>query len=118
MSTFWQLGRIRSMLISLNYTWLVLGGLAVWYLAQVWLPFYLGGAAVWPLALGLLLLYGGGLLFAEAVRTRVAGIFTPAWPRSVHLFPFGAAAAYPLRTLEPGRAVCVALAGPAVLALL
>ena len=118
MSTFWQWGRIRSMLVRLNYTWLVLGGLAVGYLAQVWLAPYLTGAAAWALAVGLVLLYGGGLLLAEGVRTAAAGIFTPAWPRSVHLFPFGAAAAYPLRTLGAGRAVCAALAGPAVLALL
>ena len=118
MSTFWQLGRIRSMLISLNYTWLIVGGLAVWYLAQVWLPPYLGGATAWALAGGIVLLYGGGLLLAEAVRTCATGIFSPAWPRSVHLFPFGAAAAYPLRTLGAARAVCAALAGPAVLALL
>ncbi len=118
MSTFWQLGRIGSMLIRLNYTWLIVGGLAVCYLAQVWLPPYLSGAAAWVLAVGLILLYGGGLLFAEAARTAAAGIFSPAWPRSVHLFPFGAAAAYPLRTLGAGRAVGAALVGPVVLALL
>ncbi len=104
------------MMISLNYTWLILGGLAVWYLTQVWLPPYLSGTAVWPLAVGMVLLYGAGLLLAEAVRTRLAGIFTAAWPRSVHLFPFGAAAAYPLRALGAGVAARTALAGPVVLA--
>lgn len=118
MNTFWQLGRIGSMIVRLNYTWLIVGGLAVWYLAQVWLPPYLSGAAVWPLAGGIVILYGGGLLFAEGVRTGVAGIFSPAWPRSVHLFPFGAAAAYPLRTLGTIRAAGAALVGPVILALL
>jgi hypothetical protein len=116
MNTFWQLGRFRSMIVSLNYTWLIVGGLAIGYLAQAWLPPYLGGAAVWPLAGGMVILYGAGLLLAEAIRTRAAGIFSPAWPRSVHLFPFGAAAAYPLRTLGPGRAIRAALAAPAAMA--
>lgn len=107
------------MIVSLNYTWLIVGGLAVWYLATGWLPTYLPGTgAVWPLAVGMVLLYALGLLLAEAIRTRLAGIFSAAWPRSIHLFPFGAAAAYPLRALAAGPAARTALAAPVVMALL
>jgi CBS domain-containing protein len=109
------------MLVKLNYTWLLVGGLGLWILALVWLPSYLGTVPTWvPWALAALTLviYLVGLLLAEAVRTRVAGIFSPAWPRAIHLFPYGSAAAYPLHTLEPGRMMGAALAAPLVLAVL
>jgi CBS domain-containing protein len=109
------------MLVKLNYTWLLVGGLGLWILALVWLPSYLGAVPTslsWALAALTLVIYLAGLLLAEGVRTRVAGIFSPRWPRSIHLFPYGAAAAYPLHTLEPGRMMRAALAAPLVLAVL
>jgi hypothetical protein len=121
MNASWRLGRIGPMVITMNYTWLLLGALGLWSLALIELPPHLArapGWLPWAVAGGTILLYGAGLLLAEAVRTWLAGRFTPGWPRSVHLFPFGAAAAYPLDALTPGRAALVALAGPAVLGLL
>jgi hypothetical protein len=121
MYTSWPLRRIGSMVIRINYTWLLVGALALWILALTWLPPYLADApgwAPWALAAMVAFVYGTGLLLAEAVRTRAAGIFSAAWPRSVHLFPFGAATAYPLRGLGAGRGVVVALVAPLVLAAL
>ena len=116
-----RLGRLGPMLITLNYTWLPVGGLGLWILALVWLPPYLNGppgGAAWALAAGIVLLYGASLLVAEAVRTGVAGIFSAQWPRSVHLCPFGAAVAYPLDEISPSRAMAVAVAAPVTLGLL
>ncbi len=121
MNLSWRLGRIGPMLVTLDYTWLPVGGLLLWILALVRLPPFLNGQSsqtVWFLAAGMGVLFSAGLVGSEAVRTVLAGIFSRRWPRSVHLCPFGAAVAYPLETLSPGRAMAVALAGPVVLALL
>ncbi|MDQ6748616.1 MAG: hypothetical protein M3010_11010 [Candidatus Dormibacteraeota bacterium] len=98
-----------------------MGGVGLWMLALLWLPPYLVGGAVWmrwALAALIVLVYGAGLLLAEGLRTRLAGIFSAQWPRSVQLFPYGAATAYPLRSLEPTRAAGVAVVAPLVLAVL
>jgi hypothetical protein len=121
MNASWRLGRLGPLLLTLNYTWLLVGGLGLWILALLWLPAYLGSAPAWLpwLLAGLIIvLYGVGLVLAEGVRTRLAGIFSARWPRQVHLFPFGAAAAFTPQALSPRRAMTVAIAQPLVLAAL
>src|SRR6476620_6042263 len=102
MSFAWRLGRIGPMAVTLNYTWLAVGGLALWILALLWLPARLGGptsATTWLLAAAIGLVYLLGLLLAEAARTALCGRFSRAWPREVELFPFGAAVPYPSHAL-------------------
>jgi hypothetical protein len=121
MSASWRFGRIGSMLVTLNYTWLLVGGLTLWILALIWLPRYapdMPSRALWLISGLCVLIYAVGLLLAELARTAAAGIFSAGRPRNVHLFPFGAAAAYPLQGLAPGRAALAAVTGPLVLGLL
>jgi hypothetical protein len=121
MSFAWRLGRIGPMLITLNYTWLPVGALALWILALLWLPRHLGAgpsATTWLLAAAIGVVYLLGLLLAEAARTALCGGFSRAWPREAQVFPFGAAAPYPTHALSEGRGALVSLAGPVVLAAL
>lgn len=120
MNLSWRVGRLRSVLVLLNYTWLPVAALGVWVLARIWLPPYLPKApaeTAWILAGGALFLYGVSLVLIEAVRTRLAGGFSPQWPRAVHLFPFGAAFPYPLAGVGAGRALISTGLGPALLGL-
>ncbi len=121
MNIRWRLGRIGTMLVTLNYTWALLGALGLWLMATRWLPRYADGVdtrALWLLAALTGLMFLGCVLLAEQVRTAVTGGFSRRWPRTVQLLPFGAAAAYPLQGLPPARATLAAAAGPAVLGLL
>ena len=106
-------------LILIWNTWALVGAGGVAYLALGIWP--VGGADLspiwrWGLALGTLLVYSAGLVLAETVRTPALGLFTPLHPRGVYLFPFGAAAAYPLRTPSMSRALLATVAAPLVLA--
>jgi Zn-dependent protease len=105
------IGRIGSLNIFLHYTWLLVFILGLWWLALLWLPDTYPrwpGWAYWLVALAVLILYFVSTIVHELIHSAVART----GPRTVILYPFGAATPFRMSQVAPGRAVFAALAAP------
>ena len=106
-----KVGRFGSLFIYLNYTWLLASLLILWWVALLWLPDTFpdwNRTYYWLVAVVVLALF----LMCVLVHEWIHSAITASGPRTVNLFPFGAAAPFRLHEVDPGRAVISALAAP------
>ena len=106
-----RLGSIGPLNIRLHYTWLLAAVLGLWWLALLWLPDNYPnwpGGFYWLVAVAVLLLFIFSVIAHELVHSALART----GPRTVFLFPFGAAQPFRLREMDPARGVMSAIAGP------
>ncbi len=106
-----RFGRIGSLTIYFNYTWLFAIVLGLWWLALLWLPDHLPGWQgrwYWLDAVLVLILYLVTLLIYEGIHSLVGRT----GPRNAQLYPIGAAQPFRLDRIEPGRGVLAALLAP------
>lgn len=106
-----RLGRLGSLTIYLNYTWLFAVVLGLWWLALLWLPNHLPGwrgGWYWLTAVLVLVLYFFTLIAHEMIHSAVGRT----GPRNAILYPIGAAQPFRLDRIEPGRGVIAAVAAP------
>ena len=106
------MGRLGGLTFYLNYTWIFASVLALWWVALLWLPENFPAwstSSYWLVAVTVLILYLACIIVHEVVHSALART----GPRSVNLFPFGAAVPFKMSGLNPMRIMLAALGAPA-----